>query len=104
MISFFLPCEISSHLAQNKVLVNTIEILRPSFRIIILTKFTSSEPFLVALFHDKGFGFLLEEDIPTMLHVITQCTKVLTSDLISFLYIKVTHTLHLSSESSQDLV
>jgi hypothetical protein len=41
------------------------------------------------LFDDKGFGFLLEEGVPTMLHAITQHTKVLISDLISFLYIKV---------------
>jgi hypothetical protein len=38
-----------------------------------------------------------------MLHAITQRTEVLTSNLISFLYIKVTYTLHLSSQSSQDL-
>jgi hypothetical protein len=89
----------SSHLTQNKISVNTTETLR----IINLTKSTSSGIFLIALFHDKGFGFLLEEGVPTMLHTITQCTEVLTSDLIAFLYIKVTYTLHLNSQSSQDL-
>jgi hypothetical protein len=38
-----------------------------------------------------------------MLHAITQRTKVLTNDLISFSYIKVTYTLHPSLQSSQDL-
>jgi hypothetical protein len=38
-----------------------------------------------------------------MLHAITQRTKVLTSDLILLLYIKVTYTLHLSSQSSPAL-
>jgi len=38
-----------------------------------------------------------------MLHTITQRTEVLTSNLISFLHIKVTYTLYLSSQSSQDL-
>jgi hypothetical protein len=71
--------------------------------IINLIKFTSRRIFLIALFHDKGFGFLLEEGVPTMLHAITQRIEVLTSDLISFLYIKVTYTSHLSSQSFQDL-
>jgi hypothetical protein len=75
----------------------------PSFKIINLIKSTSKGIFLITLFHDKGFGFHLEEGVPKMLQVITQRTKVLTSDLISFLYIKVTYTLHLSSQSSQDL-
>jgi hypothetical protein len=38
-----------------------------------------------------------------MLDAITQRTEVLTSDLIAFLYIKVTDTSYLSSQSSQDL-
>jgi hypothetical protein len=59
--------------------------------------------FLISLFHDKRFRFFLEEGVPTMLHAITQRTEVLTSVLISFLYIKVTYALHLSSQSSQDL-
>jgi hypothetical protein len=39
-----------------------------------------------------------------MLHAITQRTEVLTSDLISFLYIKVTYNSHLSSQSSRVIV
>jgi hypothetical protein len=27
---------------------------------------------------DKRFGFLIEDDVPTMLHAITQCTEMLT--------------------------
>jgi hypothetical protein len=38
-----------------------------------------------------------------MLHAITKHIEVLTSDFISFLYIKVAYTSHLSSQSSQDL-
>jgi len=41
-----------------------------------------------------------------MLHMITQRTDILAAlaiDLISLLYIKVTYTLHLSSQFSQDL-
>jgi hypothetical protein len=38
-----------------------------------------------------------------MLYMITQYTDMLTIDLISFLYIKVTYIFHLSSQSSSDL-
>jgi hypothetical protein len=49
--------------------------------------------FLITLFHDKGFGFYLEECVPTIVRAITQCTYMLTTDLILFSYIKVTYTL-----------
>jgi hypothetical protein len=38
-----------------------------------------------------------------MLHAITRQTEVLTTELIAFLFIKVTYTSHMSSQSSQDL-
>jgi len=48
--------------------------------------------FIITLFLDKGFKFLLEEDVPTMLHGITQCIEILTMKDLTHVYIKVTYT------------